>query len=128
MTTGQTTPEHRHDPDIAALLDLLCTMYPKTFSRYEARRKPLKVGIDHDLVVTLDGAVTTAELDRALGCYTANRVYRSRLRGAQCGSAWMVGGRNRQCGACDRRTSAPPRARHSIITTAHLAGGAATLG
>ena len=68
------------DATVDAALDLLCETYPKCFVRYEARRQPLKLGIDRDLLAALDGAVTAHELGRALRIYTANRVYRRRLR------------------------------------------------
>ena len=68
------------DQNVAAVLELLVETWPKCFSIYEARRRPLKIGIHNDIVAALDGAVTSAELSRALGAYTANAVYRSRLR------------------------------------------------
>ena len=66
--------------DARALLDLLCEKFPKIFVCYEQRRRPLKVGIHADLVVALEGVATPAELRLALRTYTANRVYRSKLR------------------------------------------------
>jgi ProP effector len=72
------------DPVAMAVLDLLCEQFPKAFVRYEARRRPLKIGIHLDLMGVLDGAVSAAELKRALRIYTNNKVYRSKLRaGAQ---------------------------------------------
>lgn len=68
------------DPEIAACIGLLAETFPKCFVVYEARRRPLKVGIHNDILTVLDGAVTAAELSRALGKYTTNAVYRSRLR------------------------------------------------
>jgi sRNA-binding protein len=44
------------------------------------RRRPLKVGIDRDLIVELAGVATAAEIKHALRVYTANKVYRSKLR------------------------------------------------
>ena len=69
----------RVDPEIEAALDLLCQTFPKAFVRYEARRRPLKIGIRDDLRVALDGAMTDTELGRALRVYCTNHVYRSRL-------------------------------------------------
>lgn len=85
--SGQPGPEatphtrnRRHDENVTAILDLLVEMYPKTFSTYEGRRRPLKIGIREDLNKALDGAITEVELQKALACYTSNRVYRARLR------------------------------------------------
>lgn len=64
---------------VAATLELLAERWPACFHLFEKRRWPLKVGIHIDIMAALDGAVTPSELRRALGCYTANYVYRSRL-------------------------------------------------
>jgi sRNA-binding protein len=63
-----------------ALLALLCERWPKCFVRYQARRRPLKVGIHRDILAALGDAVMRAELSRALRIYVANAVYRARLK------------------------------------------------
>jgi hypothetical protein len=68
-----------HDKNIQAVLELLAETWPATFSIYEDRRRPLKIGIHHEILTALDGAITAIELRAALGCYVANPVYRSRL-------------------------------------------------
>ena len=68
------------NPTVAAVIALLAERWPATFSIREARRKPLKVGIHLDVMAAIDGAITRAELSRALGCYVANTVYLARLR------------------------------------------------
>jgi ProP effector len=65
--------------DVAATLELLSERWPNCFQIYERRRWPLKIGIHHDILAALEGAVTPAELGLALKVYTANRVYRARL-------------------------------------------------
>jgi len=60
------------------ILELLCKRFPRTFARDPAERPPLKRGIDHDLVVRLEGCSRTA-LKRALGGYTACPEYRAKL-------------------------------------------------
>jgi sRNA-binding protein len=70
---------HPHNGNIAAVLELLAETWPAAFSIYEARRRPLKIGIRDEILAALDGAVTPAELGLALRCYVSNRVYRSRL-------------------------------------------------
>src|SRR5262245_34878002 len=42
-------------PEIAAALSLLAERWPKCFSVFERRRRPLKVGIDRDIKAALDG-------------------------------------------------------------------------
>jgi|SRR6516225_4711267 ProP effector len=69
------------DGDVAyAVLALLCERFPKCFVRYHIRRRPLKVGIDKDILAVLDGAVTPDELSKALCVYVMNKTYRARLK------------------------------------------------
>jgi ProP effector len=42
-------------------------------------RRPLKIGIHNDLRTALGGALTDAELSRALRVYVSKRVYRNKL-------------------------------------------------
>jgi len=69
--------EDRHTA--RAVVDLLAERFPKTFCVYQARRKPLKVGIHCDLLAALDGALTERELHLGLGWYTRNKIYRAKL-------------------------------------------------
>src|SRR5262249_29794305 len=64
----------------AAAIALLAETFPNCFSIYEERRRPLKIGIDRDILTALDGAITPAELHRALGAYCCNEAYLGRLR------------------------------------------------
>jgi ProP effector len=69
--------------EIAAVITLLAEWFPKTFFVYQRRRKPLKLRIDLDLQAALDGAITPAELHRALQVYCGNEGYlRNTLKGA----------------------------------------------
>jgi ProP effector len=78
-----------------AAIALLVERYPKTFAVYEARRRPLKIGIDRDLVAALGGAMTPRELGSALRCYCSNEGYlRNMLKGA-----WRVDLDGNPCGA-----------------------------
>lgn len=65
-----------------AVIDLLCQQWPKAFFKYQARCKPLKLNIDHDILLLLDGCVSFRELKCALGCYTSNFGY---LKSCRCG-------------------------------------------
>jgi ProP effector len=69
----------RHD-EIAAVLELLCETFPRAFSLYEGRRKPLKIGVHNDVIAALDGAVTWRELRNALRVYVNNERYLCALR------------------------------------------------
>jgi ProP effector len=67
----------------AAAIALLADAFPKCFSVYELRRRPLKVGIHQDILAALDGTITPAELRNALGVYCSNPGYLSHmLKGA----------------------------------------------
>jgi len=68
-----------HDKNIQAVLELLAETWPTVFSVYENRRRPLKIGIHHEVLTALDGAVSAAELSLALRYYVSNKVYKSRL-------------------------------------------------
>jgi len=70
----------KENPEVNSAIDLLAELFPKTFSRFEQRRRPLKVGIRADLLAALDGAITPVELAHALTCYTANLWYLDSLR------------------------------------------------
>jgi ProP effector len=72
--------DHRLNTHIETTIALLCERFPKCFAQYEARRRPLKVGIHHDILAKLDGALTPDELGKALQVYVLNKVYRQRLR------------------------------------------------
>jgi sRNA-binding protein len=73
------TKTNGHDKNIAAVLELLAETWPATFSIYENRRRPLKIGIHREILAALDGAITGAELSLALRVYVSNKVYRSHL-------------------------------------------------
>src|SRR5215813_2654658 len=65
---------------VAAAIALLAELYPKCFSVYQERRRPLKLGIHLDIEAALDGAITPVELHRALGAYCRNPFYLDRTR------------------------------------------------
>jgi ProP effector len=64
---------------VYAALDLLCEVFPACFKQYEKRRLPLKVGIHHNILAALAGAITPQELGLALAIYVGNKSYRSGL-------------------------------------------------
>ena len=64
----------------AAVITLLAESFPKCFSVYQPRRRPLKLKIHLDIQAALDGAITPAELHRALGLYCSNEAYLDHTR------------------------------------------------
>src|SRR5262249_33309804 len=64
-----------HNQAVTAAITLLAETFPKCFSVYEGRRRPLKLGIHLDIQTALDGAITPAQLGKALGIYCATQVY-----------------------------------------------------
>jgi ProP effector len=75
VSAEMNTTKKVRDTTVAAVIALLAELYPKCFSVYEGRRRPLKLKIHLDIQAALDGAVTPAELSRALGAYCANSAY-----------------------------------------------------
>lgn len=59
---------------------MLATWYPRAFFVYEHRRRPLKVGIAHDLAAATAGAIVASDVKTALGCYTGNAGYLAACR------------------------------------------------
>jgi ProP effector len=68
------------DTTVSAVIALLAERYPKCFSVYHGRRRPLKLKIHLDIQAALDGAITPAELHRALGIYCSNPAYLGHTR------------------------------------------------
>jgi len=67
------------------VIALLAETYPKCFSVYQGRCRPLKLKIHLDIQAALDGAITPLELHKALGIYCSNpsaRTLRPRRRRA----------------------------------------------
>jgi ProP effector len=61
-----------------AIVAMLCQRWPKCFDL--KNRRPLKIGIAHDLVRELGDAVSQPELKGALNLYCGHLVYLSTLR------------------------------------------------
>ena len=62
------------------IIQLLCDRWPRCFARYQQRRKPIKIGIDKDILAVLAGTVSKRDLARALGVYVYNPTYLRRLK------------------------------------------------
>src|SRR5262245_4511237 len=66
--------------DVKSIIKQLVERYPKAFFMLGKDRKPLKVGIFHDIVADLGEAMSESELSLALGSYTNNSGYLSALK------------------------------------------------
>jgi ProP effector len=78
MTDATPTTPPR-DQAVEAVLELLAERWPACFSVYERRRRPLKIGIHHDILTMRDGVITPRELTAALRRYVHNRHYLWRM-------------------------------------------------
>jgi sRNA-binding protein len=65
---------------VTAAIAVLAECFPQAFVMYEARRKPLKIGVRQDIEATLNGVMTKNELINALRCYCGNRGYLNATR------------------------------------------------
>ena len=69
-----------------AVITVLAAKFPKCFAVPDTRRRPLKVGIDADLLAALGGAIRRTELIRALAMYCSSEGYLERV----LTGAWRV--------------------------------------
>jgi sRNA-binding protein len=81
---------------------------------YQARRRPLKVGIHEDIVAALGDAIEPRELKAALAYYTRNVAYlRHMLHGA-----WRIDLAGNPAGEVSRRNWGEPNFRLKTIRSA----------
>lgn len=76
MTT--TTPaiiQRRDCQTTDATIALLAATWPATFSIYERKRRPLKIGIRDEILAAIGGTIELEELTAALRRYTGNTCY-----------------------------------------------------
>ncbi|HKD93045.1 MAG TPA: ProQ/FinO family protein [Terriglobales bacterium] len=65
------------------LITVLADLWPHAFSVFERDRKPLRLGIHHDILAAAKGAISPDELKIALRFYCANgRYLRACVEGA----------------------------------------------
>lgn len=69
-----------------AVITALAARFPKCFAVPDTRRRPLKVGIDADLLAALSGTIRRTELIRALAMYCSSDGYLERV----LTGAWRV--------------------------------------
>jgi sRNA-binding protein len=63
-----------------AIISILVDRFPRTFFAYQERRRPLKIGIHHDLAAALGEAVEQKLLHAAFGYYARNPAYLKKQR------------------------------------------------
>ena len=57
------------------VIELLAETYPQCFAVFQERRRPLKLGIHHDILTALNGAITPRECANAMRMYCGNVGY-----------------------------------------------------
>jgi ProP effector len=62
------------------VIEVLADLWPVTFAVDPRARRPLKIGIDRDILAVADGAITPEELRAALCAYTGAKAYLKALR------------------------------------------------
>jgi sRNA-binding protein len=69
-----------------ALIAVLAAKFPKCFAVPDTGRRPLKVGIDADLLAALSGTIPRTDLIRALAMYCSSHGYLERV----LNGAWRI--------------------------------------
>src|SRR5262245_63193227 len=78
-----------------AVIAVLAAKFPKCFAVPDTRRRPLKIGIDTDLLAALGGTIRRTELIRSLAMYCSSDGYLDRVRTG----AWRVDMEGQPAGA-----------------------------
>jgi ProP effector len=106
-----------------AVIPVLAAKFPKCFAVPDTRRRPLKVGIDADLLAALDGTIRRTELIRALAMYCSSEGY---LEGVLTG-AWRVDLEGKPAGAVSADDEKHAKAKQAGIRTRREAVMAAAI-
>jgi len=106
-----------------AVISVLAAKFPKCFAVPDTRRRPLKVGIDADLLAALGGTIRRTELIRALAMYCSSEGY---LEGVLTG-AWRVDLEGTPAGAVSADDEKHAKAKQARIRTRREAVMAAAI-
>jgi ProP effector len=106
-----------------AVISVLAAKFPKCFAVPDTRRRPLKVGIDTDLLAALGGTIRRTELIRALAMYCSSEGY---LEGVLTG-AWRVDLEGTPAGAVSADDEKHAKAKQARIRTRREAVMAAAI-
>jgi ProP effector len=106
-----------------AVITVLAAKFPKCFAVSDTRRRPLKVGIDADLLAALGGSIRRTELIRALAMYCSSEGY---LEGVLTG-AWRVDLEGKPAGVVSADDEKHAKAKQAGIRTRREAVTAAAI-
>jgi ProP effector len=89
----------------------LAAKFPKCFAVPDTRRRPLKVGIDADLLAAFGGSIRRTELIRALAMYCSSEGYLERV----LTGAWRVDLEGKPAGAVSADDEKHAKAKRASI-------------
>src|SRR5262245_11626870 len=104
-----------------AVITALAARFPECFAAPDTRRRPLKVGIDADLLAALSGTIRRTELIRALGMYCSSDGYLERV----LTGAWRVDLEGKPAGVVTADDERHAKAKRAGIKAKRDAGTAA---
>jgi ProP effector len=94
-----------------AVIALLAAKFPKCFAVPDTCRRPLKVGIDADLLAAFGGSIRRTELIRALAMYCSSEGYLERV----LTGAWRVDLEGKPAGAVSADDEKHAKAKRASI-------------
>jgi ProP effector len=106
-----------------AVITVLAAKFPKCFAVSDTRRRPLKVGIDADLLAALGGSIRRTELIRALAMYCSSEGYLERV----LTGSWRVDLEGKPAGAVSADDEKHAKAKQAGIRTRREAVMAAAI-
>jgi ProP effector len=106
-----------------ALIAVLAAKFPKCFAVPDTRRRPLKVGIDADLLAALSGTIPRTDLVRALAMYCSSHGYLERV----LNGAWRIDLQGNPAGVVTAEDERHAKAKRAGIKAKNDAGTAPVL-
>jgi ProP effector len=106
-----------------ALIAVLAAKLPKCFAVPDTRRRPLKVGIDADLLAALSGTIPRTDLVRALAMYCSSHGYLERV----LNGAWRIDLQGNPAGVVTAEDERHAKAKRAGIKAKNDAGTAPVL-
>jgi sRNA-binding protein len=104
-----------------AVITALAARFPECFAVPDTSRRPVKVGIDADILAALSGTIRRTELIRALGMYCSSDGYLERL----LTGAWRVDLEGKPAGVVTADDERHAKAKRAGIKAKRDAGTAA---
>ena len=106
-----------------AVITVLAVKFPNCFAVPDTRRRPLKVGIDADLLAALGDTIRRTELIRALAMYCSSEGYLERV----LTGAWRIDLEGKLAGAVSADDEKHAKAKQAGIRTRREAVMAAAI-